>query len=214
MQEFFSRIGYYLTHPQAIIYAVATMLLYPVLFAEVIALVVALFQAGQFTAEWFRRRKYRKRLDVRALGESAAKLSSEGGPGAAVGVMDAFSASALGATMRDDLGASATLTRTQLLKALADAELVATRRLQPTRLLIRIGPMLGLMGTLIPISPALVALARGDVATLSRNLVIAFSTTVVGLLIGGIGYVITTVRDRWYQQDIVDAEYVLDHLGV
>jgi len=44
--------------------------------------------------------------------------------------------------------------------------------------------------------------------------VIAFSTTVVGLLIGGLGYLITTVRDRFYQQDVVDLEYVLDKLEV
>ena len=213
MQQFFSRVGYYLTHPEAIIYAVATMLLYPVLFAEVIALVAALFQAGRFTLEWFRRRPRRK-LDVEALAQSAGKMSSEGGAQTAVGVMDAFSGSALGATISGDLKSVQCLSRSQVLKALADAEIVATRRLEPTRILIRVGPMLGLMGTLIPISPALVALARGDVETLSRNLVIAFSTTVVGLLIGGIAYVITTVRDRWYQQDIVDAEYVLDQLGV
>ncbi len=77
-------------------------------------------------------------------------------------------------------------------------------------MLVRIGPILGLMGTLIPISPALVGLAQGDVDTLSNNLVIAFSTTVVGLLIGGIAYVITTVRDRYYRQDIVDIEYLFD----
>ncbi len=69
------------------------------------------------------------------------------------------------------------------------------------------------MGTLIPISPALVGLAQGDVDTLSNNLVIAFSSTVVGLLIGGLAYVITTVRDRFYRQDIVDIEYVFDRRG-
>jgi len=74
--------------------------------------------------------------------------------------------------------------------------------------------MLGLMGTLIPISPALVGLAQGDVQTLSDNLVIAFSTTVVGLLIGGIGYVISTVRERTYLQDIGDIEYALEITGL
>jgi biopolymer transport protein ExbB/TolQ len=66
------------------------------------------------------------------------------------------------------------------------------------------------MGTLIPISPALVGLAQGDVQTLSDNLVIAFSTTVVGLLIGGIGYGISTVRERVYTRDVNDIEYALE----
>jgi len=74
--------------------------------------------------------------------------------------------------------------------------------------------MLGLMGTLIPISPALVALAQGDTQTLSDNLVIAFSTTVVGLLIGGLAYAMSMVRDRMYALDVSDIEYVLDSLEV
>ena len=76
--------------------------------------------------------------------------------------------------------------------------------------MIRLGPILGLITTLIPISPALVGLAKGDVQTLSDNLVVAFSTTVVGLLIGGMGYLMTAVRERLYNHDISDVEYVLD----
>ncbi len=40
------------------------------------------------------------------------------------------------------------------------------------------------MGTLIPLSPALEGLANGDVATLTDNLRLAFSITVLGLLVG------------------------------
>lgn len=66
----------------------------------------------------------------------------------------------------------------------------------------RIGPMLGLAGTLIPLGPGLVSLARGDVATLANQLVIAFSTTVVGLLVGIIAYVSAQLRRRWYARDL------------
>jgi len=69
------------------------------------------------------------------------------------------------------------------------------------------------MGTLIPISPALVALAAGDVKTLSANLIIAFSTTVVGLLIGAIAYLVSLARERAYTQDLSDLEYVLERAG-
>ncbi len=70
--------------------------------------------------------------------------------------------------------------------------------------------MLGLMGTFIPISPALVGLAQGNVQALANNLLIAFSTTIIGLLIGGLGYTMSAVRDRRYTQDISDIEYALD----
>ncbi len=70
------------------------------------------------------------------------------------------------------------------------------------------GPALGLMGTLIPLSPALAGLADGDVAALSDNLRVAFSVTVAGLLIGAIAFAISLVRDRLYAQDYSDVEYV------
>ena len=70
------------------------------------------------------------------------------------------------------------------------------------------GPALGLMGTLIPLSPALAGLADGDVATLTDNLRVAFSVTVAGLLIGAFAFGISLVRDRLYAQDYSDVEYV------
>ena len=193
---------------QAVIYGVATALLYPVLALEVVALGIVLFEFGWFTVEAYRRWKARRRLDVVALAAS--------GPAAGEPIMrllDALSSSPVAAQVRRTLGGGADLSRPMVLKALADGEIEASRRLERTRLLVRIGPILGLMGTLIPISPALVGLAQGDVDTLSNNLVIAFSSTVVGLLIGGLAYVITTVRDRFYRQDVVDIEYVFDRRG-
>jgi biopolymer transport protein ExbB/TolQ len=197
---------------QAIIYNVATILLYPVLALELAALVFVVFEFGRFTIEVLRRRRARRRFDLEAAAESVMKSTSQTDAASAVAAAAAgLRPSPVARRLGTTLGSGA-ISRTRVLKAIADAELEATRSLEKTRMMIRFGPILGLMGTLIPISPALVALAKGDVMNLSNNLVIAFSTTVVGLLIGGLGYLITTVRDRFYQQDVVDLEYVLDHL--
>jgi biopolymer transport protein ExbB/TolQ len=64
------------------------------------------------------------------------------------------------------------------------------------------------MGTLIPLSPALDGLARGNVHELSQDLRVAFSVTVLGLLIGGLAFGVTLYRDRIYGQDLSDLEYV------
>jgi biopolymer transport protein ExbB/TolQ len=96
----------------------------------------------------------------------------------------------------------------QLNKALADFDFDAQRRLARTRLLVRAGPALGLMGTLIPLSPALTGLANGNTAALSQNLRVAFSVTVVGLLIGAVAFGLSLSRDRMYGQDLSDLEYV------
>jgi len=88
----------------------------------------------------------------------------------------------------------------------------AGSKLGNTRLLIRVGPMLGLMGTLIPLGPALLGLSAGNLEQLANNLVIAFTSTVVGLLIGGVSLVVSTLRQRWYLQDLNDMEYMAEQL--
>jgi biopolymer transport protein ExbB/TolQ len=203
-------IGYWFTHPDAIIYVVASALLYPVLIIEVISLLYVVFETGRFCFEvvW----KYRKR-DLPAI-ESAALFAREdikaGKPADAVQRLRMVKAGLFFTRFFNSIAVVGDLTRIRLTKRLSDLELQVTKRLERTRVFIRIGPILGLMGTLIPISPALVALARGDIESLSSNLVVAFSTTVIGLLIGGLSYVISVVRDRRYTQDISDIEYVLE----
>ncbi len=207
-------IGYYLTHPQAIIYAVATALLYPVLFVELVGLVWIVWEAGSFTWELWRRRGARSLATLDAAAAAARAELAAGRPDAAAVVLSGITGATWTGAYFGSISGGADLTRTGLLKRLSDLESAISRRLERTRILVRLGPMLGLMGTLIPISPALVGLAQGDVATLSDNLVVAFSTTVVGLLIGGLAFVVSAVRDRLYALDVSDIEYVLELVEV
>ena len=194
-----------------IIYGVATVLLYPVLAAEVLALVASVFELGRFTIEAFKRFRVRRNVNIEA---AAGEMGRANDVASAVAALNSLGQGPIPSEVRRSLEAGNYLSRSRVLKSLADGEFVASKRLERTRILVRIGPTLGLMGTLIPISPALVALAQGDVQTLSNNLVIAFSTTVVGLLIGSLAYLVTTFRDRYYHEDMVDMEYVLDRLEV
>lgn len=81
------------------------------------------------------------------------------------------------------------------------------KSLDKLRLMIRVGPTLGLMGTIIPMGPALSALSQGDIEKLSSNIIIAFTTTVVGLAIGITAYFLSTVKNRWINEDIKNLEY-------
>ncbi len=79
-----------------------------------------------------------------------------------------------------------------------------------TDLVAKIAPMFGLMGTLIPLGPGLVALGQGDTKTLSASLLIAFDTTVAGLISAAVAYVISAVRKRWYEQYMVGLETIME----
>jgi biopolymer transport protein ExbB/TolQ len=96
-------------------------------------------------------------------------------------------------------------------QCLEDIELDVARRLARLAFSTRLGPMLGLVGTLVPLGPALTGLAAGDIQALSGNLVIAFTTTVFGILVGGFAYAASVVRRSWYEQDLSDLEFVAAH---
>ena len=96
-------------------------------------------------------------------------------------------------------------------KALA-SELISseeTRLIKTTNktdILVRLGPIMGLLGTLIPLGPGLAALGSGDITTLAESLTIAFDTTVTGLAVGAVGYLISKFRKQWYESDLIDVE--------
>lgn len=69
----------------------------------------------------------------------------------------------------------------------------------------KIAPMLGLMGTLIPLGPGIAALGSGDTALLSASLLIAFDTTVAGLAIAIVALFVSKFRKRWYA-DYIEAD--------
>ena len=94
---------------------------------------------------------------------------------------------------------------------------IIEKKLQTTDIITKIGPTLGLMGTLIPMGPGLAALGSGDVTTLSNAIIVAFDTTVVGIGAGAVAYVVSKIRRRWYEQYLsnLDAlsKAVLDRLN-
>ena len=82
--------------------------------------------------------------------------------------------------------------------------------LQKTDIITRIGPTLGLMGTLIPMGPGLAALGAGDINTLASSLTVAFNTTIVGIGSGALCYVIGKVRSGWYDSYLSDLDALID----
>ena len=77
-----------------------------------------------------------------------------------------------------------------------------------SRLLTKLGPVLGLIGTLISMSPALVGLSTGDISGMAYNMKVVFSATVVGLVISAVGLFTQQLKTRWYAKDVNNLEFV------
>ena len=82
-------------------------------------------------------------------------------------------------------------------------EALALRRLECVRVATRVAPMLGLVATMIPMGPALKALADGQIADVSRQLMVAFSAVILALIASAITYTVAQVRRRWYASDLL-----------
>ena len=101
----------------------------------------------------------------------------------------------------------------QIQRLLANFEIAADKDLAISKTLTKLGPILGLMGTLIPMGPALAGLASGDIASMAYNMQIAFATTVVGLVAGAVGFLTQQVKQRWYLQDRTTLEFLSELLN-
>jgi biopolymer transport protein ExbB/TolQ len=199
---------------QQTIYDVSSALLWPVLIAVIVCLVWVLVEFGAMLYEAWLRFRYRDLDALQARALRARSAFADGKPRTAYRYLQENTYSIIVVRFLYDLIRNYQGERLEAkpLKLLQEYEFYSVRRLNRTRILTRLGPMLGLMGTLIPLSPALVGLAEGDIAALSENLVTAFSVTVLGLLIGGLAFAVSIVRDRMYSQDISDMEYLLELL--
>jgi biopolymer transport protein ExbB/TolQ len=185
---------------------IATALRVPVLLAAVLILLLCAVELGRFGAELWRRRVRARHVDLRELTTRAIADPAHASHYAysAPGAIAAETLTEVAVAAHDPQRAKATE------RALAHYELSVQRRLDRTRLLVRAGPAVGLMGTLIPLAPGLAALGNGDVATLAENLRDAFGATVVGLLVGTVAFALTLARTRMYTEDLSALEQAAD----
>jgi biopolymer transport protein ExbB/TolQ len=179
---------------------IAEALQIPVLLLALLVLAACAVELGRFAIEaWQRRRAGRNALRdaARAAIERPHEALELSEAAATPFARRAVCEIAVAAGVGDAEGVE---------NALADYELAAERRLDRTRILVRAGPAVGLMGTLIPLAPGLTALGRGDVASLASDLRTAFAATVVGLLAGTIAFALTLSRTRMYSEDLTALE--------
>ena len=175
----------------------ASALRQPVHIAALLALAVLAFELGRLATEaWRRVRPGAPTLEQVALQAMNDPAQAPALARAATGPLSERAVLELA-----DAGDPAAVEN-----ALAHYELQIQRRLDRTRMLVRAGPALGLMGTLIPLAPGLSALGDGDFTKLAGDLKTAFAATVVGILVGTGAFAMTLVRTRVYTEDLAGLE--------
>lgn len=178
------------------IYLIASSLLYPVLMLLAILALLTLVHAGSFFAEWIER----CRLKTHPAQELPAMLQ-RGRPFNGVSHRVNTYLAILHQVLKDTAQGEAAVEN-----LLQETTLKLWKSMDRLRILVRVAPSLGLIGTLIPMGTGLAALGQGDMTKLSTDLVIAFTTTVVGLAIGTMAFFFYTVRRRWIEEDIKNME--------
>lgn len=187
-----------------ILYWISTGLLVPVIVLLIVLFGRALLLVGSFYGQYTSIRKTEALLrnELNTLTpDTVAELSTK---------LPQKSSSLVVAYIRQVVEAQNSPAHIQRL--LANFEIAADKDLAISKTLTKLGPILGLMGTLIPMGPALAGLASGDIASMAYNMQIAFATTVVGLVAGAIGFLTQQVKQRWYLQDMTNLEFLSELL--
>lgn len=192
------------------IHIVSESLLAPVVVILVIFLIYAILSFGGFLNEWFTK----KPLKSDGLEALLQNISSTNSPEDLKSVIDS---SALYQEQKDilvkitnnyNLGPEAR--KAFATKLIEEEESSLIKVTSKTDILVRLGPIFGLLGTLIPLGPGLSALGTGDITTLAESLTIAFDTTVTGLTIGALGYLVSKYRKQWYESDLTTTETIAE----
>lgn len=156
---------------------VSTMLMTPVLILIVLMMIYALFATGRFIAQLLIRRKNRIAYTRQVSHLKATTLQ--------------------GFPIHNYYINNPTASEDEL-------EVVALKELETLRIVTRIAPMLGLIATMIPMGPALQALADGNIQGISENLIIAFAAVIWGLVISSITFWPASVKKRWCANELIN----------
>ena len=189
---------------KSLIYLIASSLLYPVLFLLVALVVYIVISSGSFFAEWLERLRI-----VKYSPERLPRLIREGND-------QNFFPHRVNSYLEDLrllLNKVSPPDEVEIENILQETSLKTWGSLDRIKMIIRIGPSLGLIGTLIPMGTGLAALGQGDMTKLSSDLVIAFTTTVVGLAVGIVAYFFYTIKRRWVEEDIKNIELATEILA-
>ena len=191
------------------LFALGQVMRAPVMALLWVGVFAVLFAAGAALMEFLARRRERHAFDLKVWLKQGGVLDADG---ARLERLPAVLRGLIADVKR--ASADAALGDGGLENLLLEREETLRRSLNLPRALVKVGPSLGLLGTLIPMGTALASLASGNLEAMAGQMVVAFTTTIIGLAIGTLAYVVTVVRQGWLSEAVRELRYLAERIAI
>jgi biopolymer transport protein ExbB/TolQ len=190
------------------LFALGQVLRFPVFALLWVCVLVSVFMAGACIVDAVARRRERSHFEITRWLRAGTVLDA---PAARVQELPA----ALRQLLRriHQARAEGGLAEGGLAHLLMEQEGRARKRLDAARTMVRVGPSLGLMGTLIPMGSSLASMATGNLEAMAGQMVVAFTSTIIGLATGTLAYVVAAARHHWVNETVRDERYLAEHVA-
>lgn len=189
------------------LFALGQVLRFPVMFLLWVCVASVCFLAGLCLIEYLARRKERASFNIKVWLENAEILNTDSGK--LSGLPSYLRTFVENVKHNREVGE---LKHGGLEHLVMEAEEVLKHELNPSKMLIKVAPSLGLLGTLIPMGVSLAAMAAGNLEAMAGQMVVAFTTTIIGLACGTGAYVINLVRQGWATETIRELRFIAERI--
>ena len=190
------------------LFALGQVLRFPIVVLLWACVAAALFMVGRCFMEFLARTRERRGFDLASWLRQGPVLSADERRLAALPL-------ALRRLLADveTMRAAAALGDGGLEHLVLEREERARHGLTPSRALVKLGPSLGLIGTLVPMGSSLAAMATGNLQDMAGQMVVAFTSTIVGLVTGTLAYAVTAVRQHWVAESVREDRYLAERIA-
>lgn len=189
------------------LFALGQVLRFPVMALLWICVASTCFMAGSCFVEFLGRRKQRQGFNIKQWLQKGAVLAAGSERMLALPpALRAFVTQVLAHNAGGELQAGG------IEHLVLEAEEDLKHALNPSRMLVKVGPSLGLLGTLIPMGVSLASMAAGNLEAMAGQMVVAFTTTIIGLACGTGAYVVNLVRQSWVNEVIREQRFLAERI--
>ncbi len=189
------------------LFALGQVLRFPVMALLWVCVISVCFMAGACFMDFLARRKERRAFDVKRWLQAGPVLTAEN---ARIESLP-LPLRQLAGNIRDH-ESRGELKAGGIENLVLEAEEGLKHSLNPSRMLVKIGPSLGLLGTLIPMGVSLASMAAGNLEAMAGQMVVAFTTTIIGLACGTGAYVVNLVRQGWVNETIREQRFIAERM--